>query len=75
MTMQSKQGLRIKDLARKRKAYLPEGGHYDHATQQMVGYTLNVAGSSTRSDEDAGGSTTFWDGERARLSLMPRSDP
>jgi hypothetical protein len=39
-------------------------GHYDHATQQMVGYTLNVAGSSTRSDEDAGGSTTFWDGEK-----------
>jgi hypothetical protein len=57
-------GLRVSDLARRRKAHLPEGGTYDYETQEMKGYKLHVAGSTTRSDEDAGGSTTFWDGER-----------
>jgi len=57
-------GLRVSDLARRRKAHLPEGGTYDYETQEMKGYKLHMAGSTTRSDEDAGGSTTFWDGER-----------
>jgi hypothetical protein len=60
----SDDGVRIMDLARRRRAYLPEGGTYDHERQERRGYTINVAGSSTRSDEDAGGSTTFWDGEK-----------
>jgi hypothetical protein len=58
-------GLTAADLARKRKSYLPEGGTYDHATQQMKGYEVNVAGTSTGKDEDqCCQSTTFWDGER-----------
>lgn len=55
-------GLTIDDLARDRKAYVPQG-EYDHSTQQLGHWKGPYNSSTTASDEDAGGSTTFWDGE------------
>ncbi len=58
--------LGITDLTRPRTAKLPKGGVYDHETQQMTDYEINVAGTSTGGGEDnCCQSTTFWDGERS----------
>jgi hypothetical protein len=58
-----RQGLGPTDLARPRKAQLPTGGKYDHASQEMKGYNLRIADTGTATDEDKEQSTTFWDGE------------
>lgn len=52
------------DLARPRTSQLPTGGTYDHESQQMKGYDIEIADTGTATDEDQGGSTTFWDGEK-----------
>jgi hypothetical protein len=62
-TTNDRPGLRPTDLARPRKAQLPTGGKYDHASQEMKGYNLRIADTGTATDEDQGQSTTFWDGE------------
>jgi len=54
----------LKDLARPRQTVLPTEGQYDHELQQMRGANWGPLSSTTQSDEDSGGSTTFWDGER-----------
>ncbi len=55
--------LKIDDLARSRQPHLPTGD-YDHHAQQLA----NMKGPSlttSSGDEDAGGSTTYWDGEKS----------
>ncbi|MBW1888419.1 MAG: hypothetical protein JRI52_08740 [Deltaproteobacteria bacterium] len=56
--------LTITDLARNRRSIYPEG-KYDHGLQQLTNrHGRPIAGNTnTGGDEDAGGSTTFWDGE------------
>ncbi len=53
----------LKELARPRNPYLPTEGKYDHEYQQRVDANWLPNSSDTSSDEDAGGSTTYWDGE------------
>lgn len=48
-------------IARPRTAKYAQGT-YDHQQQQLLDAEGNPAVTSTK-DEDAGGSTTFWDGE------------
>jgi hypothetical protein len=62
-TTRDRPGLGPTDLARPRKAQLPTGGTYDHASQEMKGYNLRIADTGTATDEDQPQSTTFWDGE------------
>jgi len=55
--------IRVGDLARERETiYAP--GEYDHSRQFLLGATGAPSTTSVK-DEDAGGSTTFWDGESA----------
>lgn len=54
----------LENLARPRTSFLPTEGEYDHESQQMKGANWGPLASTTKQDEDAGGSTTFWDGER-----------
>jgi hypothetical protein len=59
-------GLKITDLARPRKTYIPSGGVYDHNLQQMTGDHVLLARTATGGGEDdCCQSTTFWDGERS----------
>lgn len=65
-TEASKRPQGVTDLARERTARLPKGGTYDHQSQQMTGYEIDVAGTATGGGEDnCCGSTTFWDGEKS----------
>ena len=54
--------LSLEDLARERVSYTPDAT-YDHELQQLIGAN-GVEAATSNKDEDAGGSTTFWDGER-----------
>lgn len=59
-------GVTVGDLARPRASRLPRGGTYDHTTQEMKDYRIDVAGTSTGGGEDdCCQSTTFWDGEKS----------
>jgi hypothetical protein len=57
------QKLGLDQVARPRQARYAQGT-YDHQLQLLVGCDSNPAVTSVK-DEDAGGSTTFWDGESA----------
>jgi len=52
----------VTDLARSCGSYLPQG-NYDHTLQQLTKVPGAPQTTSVK-DEDSGGSTTFWDGER-----------